>query len=184
MKEHDIAPIDMTILNLYPFEETIKKPGCTFAQAVENIDIGGPSMLRSTAKNHAFTSIVTSPDQYKLVQETMEANGGGTTMALRQKLAAAAFALSASYDSMIANYFSKTLDTESPVVTRVYKPEFPLKYGCNPQQQPATYRGSAYMPAAVPQDALAAPGSPYARRSQARLDWRRRRRGESPSRSR
>jgi len=140
MKEHGIQPIDMTVLNLYPFEETMKKEGVTFEQCIENIDIGGPSMLRSTAKNHAFTSIVTSPDQYATVQKCMEDNHGATTLALRKRLAAAAFALSASYDSMIATYFNAQLEEtpeKAPVVTRVYQPEFPLKYGCNPQQKPA-----------------------------------------------
>jgi phosphoribosylaminoimidazolecarboxamide formyltransferase/IMP cyclohydrolase len=138
MKEHGIQPIDMTILNLYPFEETVASPGATFEQCIENIDIGGPSMLRSTAKNHAFTCIVTSPDQYATVQKCMQDNNGGTTAALRRQLAAAAFALSAKYDSTIANYFADQSGPEdAPVVTRVYKPEFTLKYGCNPQQKPA-----------------------------------------------
>ena len=140
MIAHNIQPIDMTVLNLYPFEATMKQPGVTFEQCIENIDIGGPSMLRSTAKNHAFTSIVTSPDQYAEVMACMEASNGGTTLALRKRLAASAFALSASYDSMIASYFASQLASDvstAPVVTRVYQPEFRLKYGCNPQQSPA-----------------------------------------------
>ena len=147
MKEHGMPPIDMTVLNLYPFEATMKKENVTFEQCVENIDIGGPSMLRSTAKNHQFTAIVTSPDQYQMVQEAMKENNGCTTLALRKRLAASAFALSAAYDSMIATCFQSHLEQqqptagtdalEAPVVTRVYKPEFPLKYGCNPQQKPA-----------------------------------------------
>lgn len=137
-----MPPIDMTVLNLYPFEATIKKEGVTFEQCIENIDIGGPSMLRSTAKNHQFTAIVTSPDQYAMVQQIMKENNGATTLALRKRLAAAAFALSASYDSMIATYFQSQLELDQhpeqpPVITRVYQPQFPLKYGCNPQQKPA-----------------------------------------------
>jgi phosphoribosylaminoimidazolecarboxamide formyltransferase/IMP cyclohydrolase len=125
-----------TILNLYPFEATVAK-GAAFEQCIENIDIGGPSMLRSTAKNHAFTAIVTSPDQYAAVQKEMEGQGG-TSLAMRKKLAAKAFALSAAYDSSIATWFNGELGAdEAPVVARVYKPEFPLKYGCNPQQKPA-----------------------------------------------
>jgi phosphoribosylaminoimidazolecarboxamide formyltransferase/IMP cyclohydrolase len=135
MEEQGMKPIDMTILNLYPFEATVAK-GAGFETCIENIDIGGPSMLRSTAKNHAFTSIVTSPSQYAKIQEEIEANGG-TTLALRKQLAAQAFALSAAYDSAIASWFSTQLGSDAPVVTRVYKPEFPLKYGCNPQQKPA-----------------------------------------------
>lgn len=146
--ENNIQLIDMTVLNLYPFEATVKQEGVTFEQCIENIDIGGPSMLRSTAKNHAFTSIVTSPAQYDEVMACMEISGG-TSLALRRQLAAAAFALSASYDSAIATYFCNELQsttktttttattTKAPVVTRVYQPEFRLKYGCNPQQSPA-----------------------------------------------
>jgi len=135
MEEQGMKPIDMTILNLYPFEQTVQQGG-NFEQCIENIDIGGPSMLRSTAKNHAFTSIVTSPDQYALVQAEIEEKGG-TSLATRKRLAARAFALSASYDSAISSWFANQLGEEAPVVTRVYKAEFPLKYGCNPQQKPA-----------------------------------------------
>lgn len=167
MIEQGINTIDMTIVNLYPFEETIKnKNNVTYEQCIENIDIGGPSMLRSTAKNHAFTTIVTSPTQYDIVKTCMKQNNGGTTLLLRKQLAAHAFALSAAYDSSIATWFyeqsfitkatTTTTTTETaketeqqqeqqqqlpmipPVVTRVYQHEFPLKYGCNPHQQPAS----------------------------------------------
>ena len=93
-------------------------------------------MLRSTAKNHAFTAIVTSPAQYSKIQEEMEAKGG-TTLGLRKQLAAQAFALSAAYDSAISSWLANQLATDAPVTARVYKPEFPLKYGCNPHQKPA-----------------------------------------------
>uniref|UniRef100_A0A7S4JYR4 MGS-like domain-containing protein n=1 Tax=Odontella aurita TaxID=265563 RepID=A0A7S4JYR4_9STRA len=135
MEKLGIGKIDMTILNLYPFEQTVSGGG-DFAKCIENIDIGGPSMLRSTAKNHAFTTIVTSPDQYDEVQKVMEEKGG-TTLSLRRRFAAQAFSLSASYDSAIASWFTQQLGEDSPVVTRAYKPEFPLKYGCNPHQKPA-----------------------------------------------
>ncbi|KAL3931506.1 MAG: hypothetical protein SGBAC_011275 [Bacillariaceae sp.] len=135
MEEQGMKPIDMTILNLYPFETTVAK-GAGFEQCIENIDIGGPSMLRSTAKNHAFTAIVTSPEQYSKIQEEIEANGG-TSLALRKGLAARAFALSAAYDSSISSWFANQLSSDAPVTARVYKPEFPLKYGCNPHQKPA-----------------------------------------------
>ena len=104
MLDNDIGKIDMTILNLYPFEKTVSG-GAAFDQCVENIDIGGPSMLRSTAKNHAFTTIVTDPSQYDQLMAEINTTGG-TSLALRKKLAAAAFALSASYDSAIASYFA------------------------------------------------------------------------------
>lgn len=135
MEEQGIGKIDMTILNLYPFEQTVKGGG-DFNQCIENIDIGGPSMLRSTSKNHAATTIVTSPDQYEEVMKCIEETGG-TTLSLRKKYAAQAFSLSAAYDSAIANWFTNQLGEEKPVTTRVYKPEFPLKYGCNPHQKPA-----------------------------------------------
>lgn len=135
MEEQGIGKIDITILNLYPFEQTVKGGG-DFNQCIENIDIGGPSMLRSTAKNHAATTIVTSPDQYDEVMKCIEDNGG-TTLSLRKKFAARAFSLSAAYDSAIANWFTNQLGEEKPVTTRVYKPEYPLKYGCNPHQKPA-----------------------------------------------
>ena len=142
MKEQGMEKIDMTILNLYPFEATVKS-GASFEQCIENIDIGGPSMMRSTAKNHAFTTIVTDPAQYASIQACMEANNGGTTLALRRQLAAKAFALSAQYDSMIATYMAEQLKTEdaptadAPVTVRVYQPQSMLKYGCNPHQKPA-----------------------------------------------
>lgn len=135
MLEQGMKPIDMTILNLYPFEQTVHG-GASFEQCIENIDIGGPSMLRSTAKNHAFTTIVTSPEQYALVQSEIEETGG-TSLALRKQLAARAFALSASYDSAISSWFAGQLGEKAPVIARVYKPERPLKYGCNPHQKPA-----------------------------------------------
>jgi len=138
MEEHGIGKIDMTILNLYPFEQTAAKEGVTFEQCIENIDIGGPSMLRSTAKNHAFTTIVTSPAQYTEVMATMEEHNGGTTLSLRRKFAAAAYTLSAKYDTAISSWFNAQLEAEdSSAVTRTYKKEFPLKYGCNPHQKPS-----------------------------------------------
>jgi phosphoribosylaminoimidazolecarboxamide formyltransferase/IMP cyclohydrolase len=145
MKEQGMQNIDMTILNLYPFEATVKS-GASFEQCIENIDIGGPSMMRSTAKNHAFTTIVTSPEQYKQVQAVMEQNKGATTLAIRRNLAGQAFALSAQYDSMIASYMAEQLeqqqqtdktDAPAPLVVRVYQPQTILKYGCNPHQKPA-----------------------------------------------
>eukprot|EP00548_Thalassiothrix_antarctica_P002687 CAMPEP_0194131420 /NCGR_PEP_ID=MMETSP0152-20130528/2195_1 /TAXON_ID=1049557 /ORGANISM="Thalassiothrix antarctica, Strain L6-D1" /LENGTH=619 /DNA_ID=CAMNT_0038826195 /DNA_START=77 /DNA_END=1936 /DNA_ORIENTATION=- len=138
MKELGIEKIDLTILNLYPFEETVKSKDSTFEKCVENIDIGGPSMMRSTAKNHAFTTIVTSPDQYGELIKEMTQNNGATSLSLRKRFAAKAFALSASYDSAIATYFANQLEEEDkPLVVRAYQPEFTLKYGCNPHQKPA-----------------------------------------------
>lgn len=126
------------------------QPNVTYEQVIENIDIGGPSMLRSTAKNHAYTTIVTSPTQYATILQELQANQGGITLATRKQLALQAFGLSAAYDATITNYLSQQLQqqeqqatatptpaTSTSLVTRVYQPQFRLKYGCNPHQSPA-----------------------------------------------
>lgn len=106
MEENGIVPIDMVVVNLYPFKTTIRKPNVTLAEAVENIDIGGPAMIRAAAKNFKFVTVVTNPDTYdriaKLVAET-----GGVDYETRKKLAAEAFAHTAEYDSLIANYLAR-----------------------------------------------------------------------------
>ena len=145
MQELNMGYIDMTVVNLYPFQETVNQHAENFEQCLENIDIGGPSMLRSTAKNHKHTVIVTNPKDYGRVMECMRANNNNsTTLQLRKELAAKAFALTASYDAAISGYLldhvSKTSDAGSseplPIV-QVYQPEITLKYGCNPHQNPA-----------------------------------------------
>ncbi len=107
MKTHGIESIDMVCVNLYPFEKTVAKPDCTLAEAVENIDIGGPSMIRSAAKNHAFVAVVTDPVQYDGIIEELKANDGGLTGATRAKLALAAFTRTAEYDRAISEYLAK-----------------------------------------------------------------------------
>lgn len=136
MINNDIQPIDMVVLNLYPFEQTVAK-GSDFETCVENIDIGGPAMLRATAKNHSAVVIVTDPDQYGALMEEMEANDGATQMPLRKTFAASAFALSAHYDGAIAAYFGEQVGDSSVQVSRTYKVDRTLKYGCNPYQKPA-----------------------------------------------
>mmetsp|Transcript_862 Transcript_862/g.1986 ORF Transcript_862/g.1986 Transcript_862/m.1986 type:complete len:617 (-) Transcript_862:453-2303(-) len=136
MVDNGIGAIDMVVLNLYPFEQTVAS-GSDFATCVENVDIGGPAMLRAAAKNHSAVTIVTSPSQYASLMDTMRENDGCTTMALRKAFAAAAFSLSAQYDGAIASYFAKEVQTPTPAVTRTYAVERPLKYGCNPNQTPA-----------------------------------------------
>jgi phosphoribosylaminoimidazolecarboxamide formyltransferase/IMP cyclohydrolase len=111
--------------------------GSSFETCIENIDIGGPSMLRSSSKNHAYVTVATSPSQYADIMAEMTATGGFTLLATRRRLAAAAFALSASYDASISRYFSAQLDLVAPVETRSYRPQISLKYGCNPHQKPA-----------------------------------------------
>jgi phosphoribosylaminoimidazolecarboxamide formyltransferase/IMP cyclohydrolase len=136
MAENGISNIDVVVLNLYAFEHTVQKGG-DFATCIENIDIGGPSMLRSSAKNHKYVVIATSPSQYGELMAEMKAQGGSTSLALRKRFAARAFATSAAYDSAIAGWINGQLGEAAPVVTRVYTPQFPLKYGCNPHQAPA-----------------------------------------------
>ena len=107
MKTHGIESIDLVCVNLYPFEKSVAQPDCTLAQAVENIDIGGPSMIRSAAKNHAFVAVVTDPAQYPSVIDEMKANDGGLTGPTRSKLALAAFTRTAEYDRAISKYLAK-----------------------------------------------------------------------------
>jgi phosphoribosylaminoimidazolecarboxamide formyltransferase/IMP cyclohydrolase len=100
MQEHDIAPIDLVVVNLYPFEATLMR-GAPRNEIIENIDIGGPSMVRSAAKNHAFVTIVTDPADYDELIAELESNDGATSLAFRKRMAAKAYALTAAYDSMI-----------------------------------------------------------------------------------
>ncbi len=106
IQEHGITPIDLVVVNLYPFAATIAKPDVTREDAVENIDIGGPSMIRSAAKNHASVTVVVSPDDYAPVLDEMKQQGGGVSQGTRNRLAAAAFAHTAAYDTTIAAYLS------------------------------------------------------------------------------
>src|SRR6516162_5127435 len=101
-----IEPIDMVVCNLYPFEQTVAKPGSTHEEIVENIDIGGPSMVRSAAKNYHDVAVITSPDQYPTALDELRGNNGALTLATRERLAAAAFARTAAYDRAIADYFA------------------------------------------------------------------------------
>src|SRR5712691_2583196 len=106
LQAQGIAPIDLVVCNLYPFEATLARPGSSHEDIIENIDIGGPSMVRAAAKNYHDVAIVTNPSQYAALLTEMRANNGATTLALREKLVAAAFARTASYDRAISNYFA------------------------------------------------------------------------------
>ncbi len=110
---HEIKPIDMVVVNLYPFEETIAKPGTTLERAIEQIDIGGPSMLRSAAKNYRSVTVVVDPEDYADVLENMSANDGGTTLKLRERLGIKGFVTTSKYDSAIANYLNKEQEATS-----------------------------------------------------------------------
>jgi len=144
MKEHSIEPIDLVCVNLYPFEQTIAKPGCKLEEAIENIDIGGPSMLRSAAKNHKFVTVVTEARQYDRIIEEMEKNDGAVSEKLRSDFARAAFGLTASYDAAISKYLNNKASVEYPErVTIALAKAASLRYGENPHQSAAYYKMSA-----------------------------------------
>ena len=142
---HGIAPIDLVIVNLYPFAKTIANPNVTLEEAIENIDIGGPAMVRSAAKNHGGVAIVVDPSDYEVILSEMPT---GVTLATRQRLMAKAYAHTASYDAMIANYFEKVYgekDAVLPLTLRIILGQGPvLRYGENPHQQAAFYPNPCY----------------------------------------
>jgi phosphoribosylaminoimidazolecarboxamide formyltransferase/IMP cyclohydrolase len=142
MAKHGMVPIDLVCVNLYRFEVTVSKPGVTFEEAIENIDIGGPSMLRSAAKNHRSVTVVSDPSDYKRVLEAMSANGGDTTPELRRELAQKVYARTAQYDSAIASYFADQLPAKEgarPFVL-AYPSGARLRYGENPHQEAFFYK--------------------------------------------
>jgi len=144
MKDNDIAPIDLVVVNLYPFEATVAKEDCSFAEAIENIDIGGPAMVRATAKNHAFVGIVVDPDDYTRVLEDMANNNGCLTDNTRFTLAVKAFEHTAAYDGMIANYLGRlhsdgSKDTFSNTINLQFYKTQEMRYGENPHQDAAFY---------------------------------------------
>ncbi|WP_433852618.1 bifunctional phosphoribosylaminoimidazolecarboxamide formyltransferase/IMP cyclohydrolase [Stenotrophomonas nitritireducens] len=149
MAEHGIAPIDLLVLNLYPFESVTARADCTLADAVENIDIGGPAMLRSAAKNFARVAVATSPDQYDALLAELAANDGQLSAAKRFELSVAAFNRVAQYDAAISNYLSAVIDTSAAVPVREEYPAqmnstflkvMDLRYGENPHQSGVFYR--------------------------------------------
>ena len=155
VEEHGIEPIDMVVVNLYAFEQTAGKPGATFAEVIENIDIGGPSMVRSAAKNFEDVAIVTSAADYEALAGELAANGGALSRETRWRLAKKAFAVTAAYDTAIANTLERITtadEAESPVkfadpaksdlpsTLRISYPlAMPLRYGENPHQRAALY---------------------------------------------
>jgi phosphoribosylaminoimidazolecarboxamide formyltransferase/IMP cyclohydrolase len=140
MTEHDIIPIDLVVVNLYPFKETILKPDVTYADAVENIDIGGPSMLRSAAKNHASVTVIVDPIDYDVVLSELS-NDGETSFETRQRLAAKVFRHTAAYDALIAEYFTAQVGESKPEkLTLTYNLNQAMRYGENPQQDADFYQ--------------------------------------------
>jgi len=143
METHDIDPIDLVCVNLYPFEQTIANPNCAMSDAIENIDIGGPSMIRSGSKNNKFVTVVTNPGQYDKVIEQMQANNAALTQEMRSDLARIAFGLTASYDSAISQYLNSKAGVEYPErITISLQQEATLRYGENPHQSGAFYKRS------------------------------------------
>jgi phosphoribosylaminoimidazolecarboxamide formyltransferase/IMP cyclohydrolase len=141
VREHHIKPIDLVVVNLYPFEATVAKPGVELHDAIENIDIGGPSMLRSAAKNHDSVTVIVDPADYAPVAEQVKASGN-TTLELRRTLAAKVYARTAAYDAAIAAHLTKEFSggTALPATLAISaKQAQPLRYGENPHQQAALY---------------------------------------------
>ena len=155
MKGADIEPIDMVVINLYPFESVTSRPDCTFEEAIENIDIGGPSMVRSAAKNFEFVAVVTDPSDYSAILKEMEGSGGTLSRETRFRLARKAFSTTARYDLLISHYLENaaTKKEESIHFPEIYTPVFEkvqhLRYGENPHQRGAFYRELGYNGAAI-----------------------------------
>ena len=163
LAEHGIRTFELVVVNLYPFRETVAKPGVAFDDAIEQIDIGGPSLVRASAKNHAFTSIATSPAQYERIAAEI-ATGGATSLGLRRELAAAAFAHTADYDAAIAAWFAgqlndanlggaETAESLPDQLAITLRRKAALRYGENPHQ-----RAGLYVDAAVQNQSASAGG--------------------------
>lgn len=147
LEEHGIDPIQIVCVNLYPFQQTIEKPDVTTEDAIENIDIGGPAMLRASAKNHQYVTVVVDPVDYQNVIEELKTEGT-TTLATRRKLAAKVYRHTAAYDALIAEYMTELAQEETPEkLTVTYELKQSLRYGENPHQKAAFYKkplGSAF----------------------------------------
>lgn len=158
MRTHDIPPIDLLVVNLYPFAATIARPGCSYDDAVENIDIGGPAMVRAASKNHQSVTVIVDPADYPLAVAELNEHHGATTLALRSRLAAKAFAHTAAYDTMVARWLldqhrsdQHRVPTETfpQVLPLVYTRVSELRYGENPHQRAAFYHDPAAQGASV-----------------------------------
>ena len=144
--DHGIENIDLLVVNLYPFEETVAA-GADFATAIENIDIGGPAMIRAAAKNHEAVTVIVDPADYTRVLDEMATNGGATTMALRRELAQKAYARTAAYDAAISGWFAGQLGEDTPPIAAIGGHlEEKLRYGENPHQWAAFYHDSENRP--------------------------------------
>jgi phosphoribosylaminoimidazolecarboxamide formyltransferase/IMP cyclohydrolase len=155
MAEHQIIPIDLLVVNLYPFARAVADPHCSYEEGIENIDIGGPAMLRGAAKNHEFVTVVVDPTDYPRLLEQLDAHEGHTTFELRAALAAGAYAHTAKYDTMVSQWLMRQHGMASaafpPTLPLVFEKVQDLRYGENPHQQAAFYR-----PTGVPAAGIAA----------------------------
>jgi phosphoribosylaminoimidazolecarboxamide formyltransferase / IMP cyclohydrolase len=146
MAAHGIEPIDLLIVNLYPFEETVAR-GADHATCIENIDIGGPAMIRAAAKNHRFVTVVTDPADYAPLLDQLKAQDGATSLAFRQKLALTAYARTAAYDTAVSTWLAGEIDETTPRYRSFAgKLAQPLRYGENPHQRAAFYTDGSRRP--------------------------------------
>jgi phosphoribosylaminoimidazolecarboxamide formyltransferase/IMP cyclohydrolase len=150
MEEHGIEPIDLVCVNLYPFEKTIRREGVEKDEVIEQIDIGGPAMLRSAAKNHDFITVVTNAEQYDKVINELKANDGCTTLELRRELAATAFSRTAEYDATISSWMGHQAEARFPDVLKLsFVASQSLRYGENPHQNAVLYADPALTGASI-----------------------------------
>jgi phosphoribosylaminoimidazolecarboxamide formyltransferase/IMP cyclohydrolase len=153
MREHDIESIDLLAVNLYPFAATVARGDASYEDAVENIDIGGPAMVRAAAKNHESVVVVVDPGDYRALLDELAANHGSTHVMMRRKLAAKAFAHTAQYDAMVSAYFTGAIGGEKPTfpddLNLSFRKRFDLRYGENPHQQAAFYQDPRAIGASV-----------------------------------
>ncbi len=144
MSLHGIQPIDLAVVNLYPFARTVARPDCRYREAVEQIDIGGPAMIRAAAKNHEFVAVAVDPEDYAPLLEELAAHGGATSLATRSRLAAKAFAHTALYDTMVASFLAARHHSAPGgfpgTLPLVWEKVQDLRYGENPHQRAAFYR--------------------------------------------
>ncbi|HEV3000760.1 MAG TPA: bifunctional phosphoribosylaminoimidazolecarboxamide formyltransferase/IMP cyclohydrolase [Solirubrobacteraceae bacterium] len=139
LADHDIEPVDLVCVNLYPFERTAARRGVPDAEVIENIDVGGPTMIRAAAKNHAYTAVVVSPESYDAVLDEMRMSDGTLAPQTREALAAEAFAYTARYDTSIARWFAERTEDFPDLYVRAYEKLLDLPYGENPHQRAAYY---------------------------------------------
>ena len=140
MDDHDIEEVDLVCVNLYPFERTAARRGTSDAEVIENIDIGGPTMIRAAAKNHAYTAVVVSPESYDAVLEELSSSEGELSPQTRESLAAEAFAYTARYDTSIARWFAERAEDFPDLYIRAFEKVLDLPYGENPHQRAAYYQ--------------------------------------------